>query len=56
MGHLNVKRFLRQIEYEIFKEVEFPLGYSNYSKKEWKAVCYLANDRNIIIKKGDNGS
>ena len=56
MGHLNLEVFLSQIELEIFKEVESPLGYSNLSKEEWKAVRSLANDRNIVIKKADKRS
>ena len=55
MGHPNVDVFLSQIEHEIFKEVESPLGHSNLSKEEWKAVRSLANDRNIVIKKADKG-
>ena len=39
MGHPNVEVFLSQIEQEVFKEVQNPLGYSNHSKEEWKAVC-----------------
>ena len=56
MGHPNVEVFLSQIEHEIFKEVESPLGYSNLCKEEWKAVRSLANDRNIVIKKTERGS
>ena len=56
MGHPNVEVFLSQIEHEIFKEVQSPLGYLNLSKEEWKAVRSLANDRNIVIKKADKGS
>ena len=56
MGHPNVDVFLSQIEQEIFKEVQSPLGYSNLSKEEWKAVRSLANDRNIVIKKADKWS
>ena len=56
MGHPNVEVFLSQIEHEIFKEVESPLGYSFLSKEEWKAVRSLANDRNIVIKKANKGS
>ena len=44
MGHPNVEVFLRQIEEEIFKEVQSPLEYSNLFKEEWKAVRSLAND------------
>ena len=56
MGHPNVEVFLSQIEHEIFKEVQSPLGYLHLSKEEWKAVCSLANDHNIVIKKADKGS
>ena len=56
MGHPNVEVFLSQVEQEIFKEVQSPLGYPNLSKGEWKAVRSLANDRNIVIKKADKGS
>ena len=56
MGHPNVEVFLSQIEHEIFKEAESPLGYSNLSKEEWKTVRSLANDRNIVIKKAGKGS
>ena len=31
MGHPNIEVFLSQIEYDIFKEVQSPLGYSNPS-------------------------
>ena len=55
MGHPNIEVFLSQIQQEIFKEVQSPLGYSNLSKEEWKAVRSLANDRNIVIKKADKG-
>ena len=47
--------FLSQIENELFKTVQTPLGYSNLSKEEWEAVRTLADDRNIVIKKADKG-
>ena len=56
MGHPNVEVCLSQIEQEIFKEVQSPLGYSNLSLEEWKAVRSLANDRNNVIQKADKGS
>ena len=55
-GHPNLEVFLRQLENEIFKMVETPLGYSNLSKEEWEAVRTLAGNRNIVIKKADKGS
>ena len=45
-GHPNLEVFLSQIENELFKTVETPLGYSNHSKEEWEAVRTLADDRN----------
>ena len=53
MGHPNVDVLLSQTKHEIFKEVRSPLGYSNLSKEEWKAVRSLANDRNIALQKTD---
>ena len=52
-GHPNLEVFLSQIEHEIFKTCEKPLGYSNLSRDEWRAVRSLADDRNIVIKKAD---
>ena len=34
---------------------EKPSGYSNLSSDQWRAVCSLANDHNIVIKKADKG-
>ena len=34
----------------------YPLGYSKNGKEEWKAVRFVANDRDIVIKKADKGS
>ena len=48
--------FLSQIENELFKTVEMPLGYSNLSKQEWEAVRALVDDCNLVIKKADKGS
>ena len=56
MGHPNVEMFLSQIEHEMFKEVQSPLGYSNLSKEECKAVRSLVNNGNILINKADKGS
>ena len=55
-GHPNLEVFLSQIENELFKTVETPLGYSNLSKEEWETVRTLADDRNIVIEKADKGS
>ena len=55
-GHPNLEVFLSQLENEIFKMVETPLGYSNLSKEEWEAVRTFADNRNIVIKKADKGS
>ena len=53
MCYPNVEVFLSQIEHEIFKKVQSLLGYWNLSREEWKAVCSLANDRNIVTNKAD---
>ena len=50
--HPNLEVFLSQIENELFKTVGTPLNYSNLSKEEWEAVRSLADDRNLVIKKG----
>ena len=55
-GHPNLEVFLRQIENELFKTEETPLGYSNLSKEEWEAIRTLADDHNIAIKKADKCS
>ena len=55
MDHPNVEVFLSQIEQEIFKEVQSPLGYSNLSKEERRAVRSLTNDCNIVIQKAGKG-
>ena len=55
-GHPNLEVFLSQIENELFKTIETPLGYSNLSKEEWEAVRTLAGDCNIVIKKADKCS
>ena len=48
-GHPNLKVLLSQIENQLFKTVETPLGYSNLSKEESEAVRTLADDCNIVI-------
>ena len=48
-GHPNLEVLLSQIENELFKTAETPLGYSNLFKEESEAVRTLADDRNIVI-------
>ena len=55
-GHRNLEVFLSQVESDLFKANERPLGYSNLSKEEWDATRSLADDRNIVKKRADNGS
>ena len=50
-GHPNLEVFLSQVEYHLFKAIERPLGYSNFSKEGWDAIRSLADDRNIMIKR-----
>ena len=54
-GHVNLEVSLSQIENELFKTVEMPLGYSNLFKEEWDIVRTLADDCNTV-KKADKGS
>ena len=54
--HPNLEVFLSQIESDLFKATERPLGYSNLSKEEWDAIRSLADDRNVVIKRADKGS
>ena len=39
----------------MFELPKADIKYSNLSREEWNAVRYLADDRNIIIKKADKG-
>ena len=55
-GHPNLEVFISQVESDLFKAIERPLGYSKLSKEEWDAIRSLADDRNIMIKRADNGS
>ena len=55
-GHPNLEVFLSQVESDLFKAIERPIGYSNLSKEEWDAIRLLVDDRNIVIKRADKGS
>ena len=48
--HRNLEVFLSQVESDLFKANERPLGYSDLSKEEWDATRSLADDRNIVKK------
>ena len=37
----------------LFKLSKADIKYSNLSREEWNAIKYLADDKNIIIKKAD---
>ena len=45
--------FLSQVESDLCKAIERPLGYSNMSKEEWDAIRSLTDNRNIVIKRAD---
>ena len=55
-GHPNLEVFLSQVEFDLCKAIEKPLGCSNLSKEEWDARRSMADDRNIVIKRADKGS
>ena len=43
--------FLSQVEAELFKMSTSSIRYSNILKGKWDAIRYLADERNIAIKK-----
>ena len=51
-GRPNLEVFLSEVEKERFTVVESKLGYSNFSKEEWKVMRTLADDITMVIKKG----
>ena len=40
----------------MFELPKADIKYSNLSREEWNTIRYLADDKNIIIKKADKGS
>ena len=55
-GDTHLEVFLGKVEEELFNVIERPVRHSNLSQEEWKAIRSLADDRNIVIKKVDQGS
>ena len=55
LGHPNQEVFLSQVQNELFKENQNSLRYFNLSQEEWRTVRSLADERSIVIKKGDKG-
>ena len=55
-GNPSLEIFLSSVEQELFKDIEIPLRYSNLGSEEWRAMRSLADDRSIVIKKGDKCS
>ena len=51
----SLELFLSQVEKDLFEISKTTLGYSNFSKEDWQSLRSLADDRNIVIKKADNG-
>ena len=52
----RLELFLSQVEKDLFEMSKTTLGYSNFSKEEWQSLRSSADDRNIVIKKSDEGS
>ena len=50
-GNDGLGLFLSQIEREVFEIPRRCLGYSNFSKEEWKCMWTLANNGSIVIRK-----
>ena len=55
-GRPNLEVFLSQVEYDLCKAIEKPLGCYYLSKEELDAIRSLADDRNIVIKRAAKGS
>ena len=47
----SLELFLNQTEKELSEDCKPNLSYLDFSKEEWQCVCFLANDRSILIKK-----
>ena len=57
VGHPNLEMFLSELEKKFFEDSNFSHFHrQNFSRKEWKALWDLAEDRNIVIKSADKGS
>ena len=53
----KILRIIENLERkELFEILFSDLKNSNMSREEWQAVRFLADDRNIMIKKADKGS
>ena len=53
----KILRIIENLEKkELFEILFSDLKNSNMSREEWQAVRFLADDRNIMIKKADKGS
>ena len=50
-GHTALEIFLSQVEKDLFDICKKQRTYSNFNSEEWEAMRFLADDRNLVIKK-----
>ena len=55
-GDPDLDVFLSKVEEELSTVIERPVRHPNWSQEEWKGIRFLADYRNIVIKKADKGS
>ena len=55
-GHPALEIFLSKVEKDLFDSCKKQQTYSNFNCEEWKVMCSLADNRNLVIKKADKGS
>ena len=54
-GDPHQEVFLSKVGKKLFTVSERPVRHSNFSQEEWKAIRSLQNDKNIVMKKADEG-
>ena len=54
-GYPALKIFSSKVEKDLFDICKKQQAYSNFNSEEWKAMCSLADDWNLVIKKWIKG-
>ena len=55
-GHPALEIFLSKVGKDLFDSCKKQQTYSNFNSEEWKVMCSLADNRNLVIKKADKRS
>ena len=55
-GHPALEIFLCKVEKDLFDICKKQQTYSNFNSEEWKGICSLADDQNLVIKEADKES